>query len=315
MRKLALTAVVLLGSVTLTGCAASETYACDPFTTGSQADSIKVSKELGVEPKVEFASPLSATETQTQVVVEGDGPKFLGNMLIDIEYSGYNGGTGDLVQSSGFNGTAIANSFFAEGMTPDFCHALAGVKEGSRVVTVIPADLAHKNEGIAQLGLGADDSLIFVFDLLKVYPAKASGAKQLPVAGFPDVVTTPEGLPGITIPKTDPPTELMATETILGDGEVVKMGQIATLHYSGFLWSDGTKFDSSWDKGQPVQFPLVEGGLIEGFLNSVVGRTVGSQMLVVIPPSLGYGDADAGSIPGGSTLIFVIDILAAADSK
>ncbi len=312
MRKIALAATVLLTTVTLAGCAATENYACDPFVTGAQADSIKVSKDMTAMPEVDFASPLSAPETQTQIVVEGQGPKFLGDMLLDIEYSGYNGGTGQLVQSSGFDGSNVANSFFTAGMSPDFCHAIAGAREGSRVVTVIPPELAHGSQGIAELGLGPNDSLIFVFDLIKVYPVKASGSKQLPVAGFPDVVTTPEGVPGVTIPKTDPPTKLMITETVKGDGPIVELGELATLHYSGFLWSDGTKFDSSWDNGKPVQFPLVEGGLIEGFLSAVVGKTVGSQVIAVIPPELGYGDADAGSIPGGSTLIFVIDILATA---
>jgi peptidylprolyl isomerase len=81
------------------------------------------------------------------------------------------------------------------------------------------------------------------------------------------------------------------------------------MHYSGFLWDGATKFDSSWDSGQPVQFDIVEGGLIEGFLKAVVGQPVGSQVLAVIPPELGYGDTGSGIIPPGATLIFVIDIL------
>jgi peptidylprolyl isomerase len=81
------------------------------------------------------------------------------------------------------------------------------------------------------------------------------------------------------------------------------------MHYSGFVWADGTKFDSSWDKGQPAQLEVSPGKLIAGFLSGVVGQTVGSRVLVVIPPALGYGETPTGNIPPNSTLIFVIDIL------
>ena len=89
------------------------------------------------------------------------------------------------------------------------------------------------------------------------------------------------------------------------------MGQTVTLHYSGFLWDGKTQFDSSWEKGQPVQFKLEEGGLINGFLKAVVGQKIGSQVVAVIPPADGYGSTDQGSIPANSTLVFVIDILGA----
>ena len=87
------------------------------------------------------------------------------------------------------------------------------------------------------------------------------------------------------------------------------MGQLVTMHYSGFLWADSEKFDSSWDSGQATQFRLQEGGLIEGFLEAVVGQPVGSQIIAIILPAQGYGEAGAGSIPPGATLVFVIDIL------
>jgi peptidylprolyl isomerase len=81
------------------------------------------------------------------------------------------------------------------------------------------------------------------------------------------------------------------------------------MHYSGFLWDTSEQFDSSWDGGQPTQFVLQDGALIEGFISAVVGQTVGSQVIAVIPPDLGYGDQGAGTIPPGATLVFVIDIL------
>jgi peptidylprolyl isomerase len=157
--------------------------------------------------------------------------------------------------------------------------------------------------------VGAADSFIFVIDLKRVFLEKATGDSVAPEAGLPTVVTTPDGVPGVTIPKTPAPTELRVAQLIRGSGDLVEEGQLVTLHYSGFLWDGSETFDSSWDSGQAVQFQMQDGALIEGFLSAVIGQPVGSQVIAVIPPALGYGDAGAGSIPPEATLVFVIDIL------
>jgi len=294
---------------TLSGCAQTNNYACDAFVGGKQVESIQVSATLGEKPTVTFPSPLTSENVQTKVIVEGDGPVFTGRNLVEFEFAGYNGGSGELIQQTEFDGVSTPAGFFGPDQVPNFCVSLAGAKEGSRVVTIIPAKQAHDGQGVPSLGVGPNDSFIFVFDLKKVFLEKATGSAVAPEAGLPAVVTTPTGIPGITIPKTDPPTELRIAQLIRGEGEVIELGQKVTMHYSGFLYSDGTKFDSSWDSGQPAQFEMQEGALIDGFLKAVVGQTVGSQVIAVIPPDQGYGDSGAGTIPPGATLIFVIDIL------
>lgn len=272
-------------------------------------ESISVTGSLGEQPVVSFPSPLSAESIQSRVVIDGQGPVFTGRNLVEFEFAGYNGGTGELIQQSSFDGTQVQTGAFGPGEIPNFCEALAGAKEGSRIVAIIPPDQAHSGEGVPTLGIGVADSFIFVIDLKRIFLEKATGDSVAPEAGMPTVVTTPEGLPGVTIPKTPAPTELRIAQLIRGSGDVVEEGQLVTLHYSGFLWDSSEKFDSSWDAGQAVQFQMQDGALIEGFLSGVVGQTVGSQVLAVIPPALGYGDAGAGSIPPGATLVFVIDIL------
>jgi peptidylprolyl isomerase len=126
---------------------------------------------------------------------------------------------------------------------------------------------------------------------------------------MPTVVRATSGQPGVTIPKTDAPKELKISTLIKGRGETVAADQTVEVHYSGFLWSDGSQFDSSWENGQPVDFPLTKGSLIDGFLEALIGQQVGSQVLAVIPPEKAYGNEATGSIPAGSTLVFVIDIL------
>ncbi|MFM7014417.1 MAG: FKBP-type peptidyl-prolyl cis-trans isomerase [Actinomycetota bacterium] len=309
MRNLALVSTTLLLAATLTGCAASVDYACEPYSEGDQVKSVNVEGELGAVPEVSFPSPINPTAGQTRTVIEGEGPTYTGRNYIEFEFAAYNGGTGEVLQETSFDGSEPLGGFFNAGETPNFCSALAGARTGSRIVTIIPPAEAHEGNGIPELGIGANDSLVLVFDIVKVYLAKATGQSQLPQAGFPSVVTTPEGIPGVTMPKTDAPTELKIAQLIKGEGEVIEEGQKVTLHYSGFLWSDGSKFDSSWDSGRPVQFDMVEGGLIPGFLNAVIGQPIGSQVIAVIPPDQAYGDQGSGSIPPGSTLVFVIDIL------
>ena len=302
-----LSSIILTAS--LTSCAPTQDFACAQFSSGEQVESITVSDALGQQPVVSFPSPINAEAVQSRVVVEGDGPVFTGRNLVEFEFAGYNGGSGQLIQQSSFDGSETPSGFFGPGQVPNFCEALAGAKEGSRVVAILPPEQAHGGEGVPALGVGPADSFVFVIDLKRVFMDKATGSSVAPEAGFPSVVRTPEGIPGVTIPSSPAPTELKIAQLIRGEGEIVQKGQLVTMHYSGFLWDTSEKFDSSWDSGQPAQFQMQDGGLIEGFLSAVVGQPVGSQVIAIIPPALGYGDAGAGTIPPGATLVFVIDIL------
>ncbi|MCL2464331.1 MAG: FKBP-type peptidyl-prolyl cis-trans isomerase, partial [Micrococcales bacterium] len=99
---------------------------------------------------------------------------------------------------------------------------------------------------------------------------------------------------------------------IQGTGPAVKSGQTIVVNYTGWLW-DGTQFDSSWDRQATMAVQDIgQAQLIDGWNQGLVGQDVGSQVLLVIPPSLGYGSTAQGSIPANSTLVFVVDILAAA---
>jgi hypothetical protein len=142
-------------------------------------------------------------------------------------------------------------------------------------------------------------------------PLRATGEPQEPQAGFPTVELDSDGRPTVTLPGTEAPTELQVETLIEGDGPVVEDGANVTVQYQGLLWKDGTIFDESWERGEPATFGT--GQVIPGFAAGIVGQTVGSQTVVVIPPAEGYGEAGApqAGITGDDTLVFVIDILAA----
>lgn len=94
-----------------------------------------------------------------------------------------------------------------------------------------------------------------------------------------------------------------------GDGAIVRPGQTVRVHYTGWL-PDGTKFDSSRDRGEPLSIPIGMGRVIEGWDQGIVGMAVGERRRLVIPPELGYGSAGAGGvIPPDATLIFDIELL------
>ncbi len=96
-----------------------------------------------------------------------------------------------------------------------------------------------------------------------------------------------------------------------GDGPVVGEGADVVVHYTGINWNTGVIFDSSWENGSPATFNTR--GVIGGFTAALEGQTVGSQVLVVIPPDQGYGAAGSPPDIGGTdTIVFVVDILGLA---
>lgn len=127
-----------------------------------------------------------------------------------------------------------------------------------------------------------------------------------------EVTGEPDQKPVVAVPDAAPPAQLTYTDLVVGEGEEVPAGAEVTTHYVGVAWDSGEQFDSSWDRGEPISFPL--SGVITGWQDGIPGMRVGGRRLLVIPPKLAYGDqAPPGANFGpGATLVFVIDVVAAA---
>ena len=116
--------------------------------------------------------------------------------------------------------------------------------------------------------------------------------------------------PEVDFPDYPAPTELLITDITEGDGDEATAGSLVSVHYVGVTHSTGEEFDSSYNRGTPLDFPLGAGRVIQGWDTGVSGMKVGGRRQLVIPPHLGYGDRGAGGvIKPGETLIFVVDLV------
>ena len=108
-------------------------------------------------------------------------------------------------------------------------------------------------------------------------------------------------------PEGPAPTELEVTDLIVGDGPEAQPGSTVNVHYLGVEYDSGEEFDSSWSRGQSINFPLRS--LIAGWQQGIPGMKVGGRRKLVCPPELAYGPAGGGHRLSGKTLVFVIDLL------
>lgn len=113
-----------------------------------------------------------------------------------------------------------------------------------------------------------------------------------------------KGLEGMTTLNSG----LQIRDDKVGDGPTAQAGQTVAVHYTGWL-TDGTKFDSSYDHGQPFNFPLGGGQVIRGWDEGVAGMKVGGKRRLFVPPELGYGSRAMGPIPANSPLVFDVELL------
>ncbi|WP_152189722.1 FKBP-type peptidyl-prolyl cis-trans isomerase [Georgenia satyanarayanai] len=271
----------LVAVLVLAGC--SE----EPEAPTPEPPTIAVTGAFGRPPVVSFETPLDLTEEETEVLVEGEGRQLRDGGPALLALSAYDGSTGEPLPDRGA-GTARTLLLTPEQVGEDVHPLLVGTPEGSRLLVTQPVS---DDDG--------ERMLVLVVDVLHTV---AQGEELEPEEGMPAVTQDDDGV-SITLPDTAPPSALEVDTVIRGDGHQVAPGQAITVQYQAVTWPGGDIYDSTWADGQVPRTILVN-DTFTGLRDGLVDQTVGSRVLVVVPPELGNGT---------QTLVFAVDILAASD--
>ena len=309
--------VGLVGS--LAACSTAETpngseprtasTACEPTASGSVSDAVKVTGDFGAKPTVEFASPLTATETERTVVIEGKGEQVVSGDKVNVDISLYNGTTGEVATATEYDGKTTTPFTVGEtGLLTGITKTLDCSTIGSRVVGVISAADGFGEAGSEGLAIAATDPLVFVVDVVSVVPPLEVEA-YADMKDMPTVEFAADNEPTVTIPDIDAPASTRIGVMKEGDGEVVGAGADVTVQYRGVNWATGKEFDSSWSRGEATSFNTAQ--VVNGFRAAIEGQKVGSTVISVVAPVDGYGATGSqdGAIGPTDTMVFVIDIV------
>jgi FKBP-type peptidyl-prolyl cis-trans isomerase len=323
-RAAALATTSLLAVAVLAGCGSSSSSGASSSSTSSAASSsadtytsVTATGTFGKAPTVTIPDVKGTGALYTKTLIQGTGAKLTStqSLLGDFELYVWSGKTHKLLGSTYSEGVP---TLFTGTLLPGLQTALMGQKVGSRVLAVIPPKDAFGTTGNSQIGVGPNDTVVFVIDMLKSFDntAGVSGTQTSNGGGtLPTVTAGAAGKgPTITIPSTAAPKTLQVKTLIKGTGPVVKKGQYLVVQYTGVNYRTKKVFDSSWSRSEPWATVIGEGQVIPGWDTGLVGQTVGSRVLLVVPPVDGYGKTgqSAAGIKGTDTLVFAIDIIDAA---
>lgn len=280
---------------------------CTPiWARGGLALDVTASGDFGTTPlAAAFPMPLvSHDATSSAVLMPGDGPVIGPTDIVAGSLTLFDASTGaPLTQTDGTTLVPLTSE-----IAPYF-RAAACATVGSRVAAVGTTGVILGDGIVQQSGLDPDLTIVAVLDIQDAYLPRAQGTSVPPRNGLPTVSLTTQGRPGLSFTNANAPTELRAETLIAGTGSVVAVDDRLLVHYVGVTWDAHTVFDSTWENGFPAQLTLAD--VVPGLATALTGRMVGSQILVSVPPELGYGDSppQGSGIGATDTLVFVVDIL------
>jgi len=273
---------VAIAWLTLVGCSAP---AAEPAT-------VTVSGEPGAAPTITYLTPLEVDKTRTEQIWPGTGADLVEGAPVLIDFWLEDATDATLVKES-YSTNPTAMLLTEEDLGTDLYETLRGQQVGARLLQISPGS-----------GEGATDyPTVTVVDVL---PTRADGEPKPPRADLPAVTLDASGAPTITPTGTEPPTTLVAQPLIRGSGEQVAATDVVTVQYTGFAWTTGEAFDSTWTHGLPVSFSLQD---VQAWAEGLVDQPVGSQVMLVVPPTYALGVTESEEL-AGQTVVFVVDILA-----
>jgi peptidylprolyl isomerase len=321
LRKLAtIPALIACCALFLTACGDDSTSG-DPLTGGKsydRLDAVTISGDVGSAPDVKWKGLMKAGKVETKTVTEGDGePVEAGDSVLAHVWIG-NGYT----QKQAFStyDEKKAEILSVDDQASGYLAGIKGQKVGTRMAVTASAAEAFGEAGYSALGIANKDTVLVIVDLVsKVADGPDESGERseapdwMPKAKFRDGV-----IKGFDFTGTPEPTDdLRRVQLIKGTGPRVKKGQTIAVRYLGQAFGEAKPFDENFGDdgtGAPTTFSIGTGAVIKGWDQGLDGVPVGSRVVLEIPADLGYGaegSPDSG-IPKDATLVFLIDILAAA---
>lgn len=256
-----------------------------------QVELVEVAEGGPAEPEDVEASAYEETDSGLQYyeMESGDGETPEDGQPVRMNYTAWLE-DGTRIDSSLDSGEPLTFALGSEQVFEGWNEAVALMQVGDTWQVIIPSDLALGSEGAGQV-IPPDANLVMQLELLEVLPAAPAEPAEVDEE---DYTTTDSGLQYLDLEE--------------GDGEEVSEGDEVTVHYTGWL-EDGTRFDSSYNRGEPLNMVVGSGQVIPGWDEGLVGMKVGGKRQLRIPPDLGYGEEGAGDIiPPDATLIFDIEL-------
>jgi peptidylprolyl isomerase len=295
VRKIASIAVFGVLLVSISACSTPVVNSALCNTTGN-ADLVTAAGAFGADPDATFPTPLVSPDLGVTQSITGDGKTVpAGGVVVGTLFI-YDAETGDpLVAADQPVLLPTANYAFP------FTKVLQCGALGSRVIATGTADELFGDRA-SQFQIEPEQSLVLVADIMQAFLGRADGADQLAQPGLPAIVTAPDGRPGFTFPDSAAPTELSVDLLKKGSGAKTSAGDTVIVHYSAINWKGQQLKDTTWDTA-PVAVVLDEsaqgGSLPPDVIASLVGQTVGSQVLI--------------AVPGDQAVVYVIDVLGIAE--
>lgn len=283
--------VVLGGAQVLAGCAATSQVLDEiaPSNLPTQVP-VEVSGAAGSPPELEYPTPYEVTRPGSRTVWPGTGDMVAEDEPLLLNLYGEDGRDGSVIQSTYIDAPAWF-TMSEDALGSNLYDSLRGQRVGARVLVV------EENDGVP---------VVLVVDVL---PTRASGTEVPSREGLPIVQRDDDGAPYVRIPESaKAPSDLEVQPLVRGTGPQVRIGQVVTVRFTGVRWSDGKVFDTTWQPDMAPQSATIGiGQLIEGWDQGLLEQTVGSQVLLVVPPHLGFGGTS--SELADETLVYVVDIL------
>lgn len=268
-------------------------------------DGIKVTGDVGGKPEISFDPPMAIDMTRSLVLAKGTGPVVTEDAIVEVNYRGVLGRTGEEFDSTFDDGEPAV--FPISQTVEGFAKGLVGKHVGDRVLIAIPGSEAYDEAvglGVGPSWVQVGDTLIFVVDILATSFNEPTGKKVAPQ--YRDVTVSDDTKPEITISSSaKPPTQMVVQTIVAGEGRKVTEKDSVFARYRTWLWRDGKLVQDNFDKDSNGRLA----DLIETWKKGLPGQTSGSRVLLVAPASDSYpaGNPKIGVDPG-DVLIYVIDI-------